>query len=50
MRCINAQIYFPETQVGTTVWVADNATEDDIRQAVFDEALSMIEIEYYEEP
>ena len=50
MRRITAEIYFPETQTTTTVWVTDDATEDDIRQAVFDEALSMIEIEYFEEP
>lgn len=49
MRRIDAEIYFPaERQHSTVVFVSDDATDEDIREAIFDEALSMIDIEYVE--
>lgn len=48
MRRIDADIYFPTDRRSTTIWVEDNATEDEIRQAIIDEAISMIEIDYIE--
>lgn len=41
-RSVEAVIYFPECHRETTVWV-----EEDIKAAILDEALSMIEISYY---
>lgn len=48
-RSVKAVIYFPEeSQRETTVWVDEDATEEDIKVAILDEALSMIEIDYYD--
>ena len=48
MKRIDATIYFPECQRSTTVWVDDDASEDEIRQAILDDAMSMIEIDFHE--
>ena len=50
MRRIDATIYFgsENAQESTTVWVDENATDEDIRYAIAQEALQMIEIEYRE--
>lgn len=48
MKRIDAVIYFQEVHTSTTVWVDDAATDDDIKNAIIQEALEMIEIEYHE--
>lgn len=48
MKRIDATIYFPDSRCDTCVWVEDDATEDDIVNALQNEALSMIEFDYTE--
>ena len=48
MKRFDVDIYFPESRMQTTVWVEDNATEAEIREAVMQEAISMIEVDYRE--
>ena len=49
MKRIDAELYFPcETQRSTTVWVHDDATDDDIREAIIDEIVSLVGFEYRE--
>lgn len=48
MKRIDAEIYFPECQRSVTVWVADDATDAEIKEAIYNEALTYIDIEYWE--
>lgn len=48
MKRIDATIYFPECRVDTTVWVDDTATEDDVKSAIMQDAISMIDFDYHE--
>ena len=50
MKRIDVELYFPcETQRSTTVWVQDDATDDDIRESIIrDEILEQVEFEYRE--
>ena len=48
MKRIDAEIYFPECQTSVIVWVADDATDEEIRETIYNEALTYIDIEYRE--
>ena len=45
---IDATIYFGDSRKETTVWVDENATNDEINEAIKEEALDMIEYEWHE--
>ena len=45
---IDATIYFGESRRGTTVFVDDNATDEEINEAVIADAIDMIEVEWHE--
>ncbi len=47
-RRIDATIYFGENRKETTVFVDENATYEEIYDAVMSDALDMIEIEWHE--
>lgn len=48
MKRVDAKIFFNDYgYVATTVWVEDNATKYEIEQAILNDAMDMIEIEYY---
>ena len=49
MKRIDATIYFDTNyHCETTVWVEDNATEEEIKAKLYEEALSNIELEWHE--
>ena len=45
---IDATIYVGDSRRETTVWVDENATNDEINEAIKEEALDMIEYEWHE--
>lgn len=50
MRRIDATIYFGNegARTETTIWVEDNATDEEIREKLEEEALSRIEFDWHE--
>lgn len=44
---IDATIYFGDSRRETTVWVDENATDNEINEAIKEEALDMIEYEWH---
>ena len=50
MKRIDATIYFglDGARESTTIWVEDNATNEEIQEKLEEEALSYIEFDWYE--
>lgn len=46
-KLIDATIYFGESRRETTVFVDENATDEEIKDAVMTNALDMIEVEWH---
>ena len=50
MKRIDATIYFGDegARKSTTIWVEDNATNEEIKEELKEEALSFIEFDWHE--